>query len=227
MPAADIVVRRCTVQVVRHGGWSWGPQPRHLMDQVLAALPGLIAERLANLVPEGASENVEITEPVRIAASLSLADLLSGRFGALDHVAAAAEPLPEPAPALGPALPRVVTSPSPGPPLPHQASLVQHTPHQDARTQPRTLAEFIGMLYERGELGQVLALLRPAPWKPGTSHSPLSWTGGQARSPRPGHPGLGQVTASQTSPDLPPLTCPGSWREKPPEPAGPGSSGTP
>src|SRR5579859_2964920 len=90
--SADIVVRRCTVQVVRHGGWSWGPQPRRLVDQVLAALPGLIAERMAHLVPDGASGNVEITEPLRIAVSLSLADLRAGRFGALDHVAAVAEP---------------------------------------------------------------------------------------------------------------------------------------
>jgi hypothetical protein len=162
MPAAaDIVVRRCTVQVVRHGGWSWGPQPRRLVDQVLAALPCLIAERLAHLVPDDASGNVEITEPVRIAVSLSLADLRSGRFGARDHVAAAAELLQEPAPASDPALPRVLTSSQqvqvPGDP--HQVSFVPHTLHQDARTAPRTLAEFICMLYERGELGQVLALL--------------------------------------------------------------------
>ena len=59
------------MRVVRHGGWSWGPQPRRLVDQVLAALPGLIAERLADLAPDGASEDVEITEPVRIVVSLT------------------------------------------------------------------------------------------------------------------------------------------------------------
>ena len=75
--------------MVRHGGWSWGPQPQRLVDQVLAALPGLIAERLADLAPDDASEDVEITEPVRITVSLPLADLLSGRFDALQHAAMA------------------------------------------------------------------------------------------------------------------------------------------
>ena len=89
-------------------GWSWGPQPQHLVDQVLAALPSLIAERLADLAPDGASEDVEITEPVRITVSLPLADLLSGRFDALPHAAMASESLPELAPCFG-------SSPATGP----------------------------------------------------------------------------------------------------------------
>src|SRR5260370_4449891 len=93
----DIVIRRCAVRVVRHGGWSWGPQPRHLVDQVLAALPGLIAERLGDLAPDGGPD-VEITEPVRLVASLTLADLLAGRFDPLPHAPVAAGPLPAPSP---------------------------------------------------------------------------------------------------------------------------------
>lgn len=143
---ADIIVRRCTVQVVRHGGWSWGPQPRRLVDQVLAALPGLIAERLADLAPDDASEDVEVTEPVRIAVSLPLRDLLSGRFDGLQQAAVIMEPFPSPD--LGLALPR-----------PHQAVLADHVPPGDTRTQPMTLAEFLGRLYERGELGPFLSLL--------------------------------------------------------------------
>jgi len=53
---ADIVVRRCAVRVVRHGGWSWGPQPQRLVDQVLAALPSLIAARLGfGIVNQGSN----------------------------------------------------------------------------------------------------------------------------------------------------------------------------
>lgn len=149
---ADITVHRCTVQVVRHGGWSWGPQPQRLVDQVLAALPGLIAEQLAKLAPDGASEDVEIFEPLQIAVSLPLADLLSGRSDALQHVAIASESLPDPAAVSGTAL-------QPPSARPHQMLFADRTPPRDARTQPMTLAEFLGRLYERGELARFLALL--------------------------------------------------------------------
>ena len=112
---ADIVVRRCAVRVVRHGGWSWGPQPQRLVDQVLAALPSLIAARLGDLAPDGAPD-VEITEPVRIVVSLTLADLLAGRFDPLQHAAMATEPLPELSTASGPARPMAPIRPS-GTPL--------------------------------------------------------------------------------------------------------------
>jgi hypothetical protein len=123
--ATDIVVRRCTVRVVRHGGWSWGSQPQRLVDQVIAALPGLINARLADLAPEGASEgviaeqlaglaldgaseDVEITEPVRIVVSLTLADLLADRFDPIHHavISRNAEPVSFPASSQ---------EPSPGP----------------------------------------------------------------------------------------------------------------
>ena len=49
---ADVVVRHCTIRVVRHGGWSWGPQPRVLLDHVLRQVPNLIAAELDRLFPE-------------------------------------------------------------------------------------------------------------------------------------------------------------------------------
>ena len=146
---ADIVVRRCAVRVVRHGGWSWGPQPQRLVDQVLAALPGLIAARLGDLAPDGAPD-VEITEPVRIVVSLTLADLLAGRFDPLRHAAMAAEPLPESAP--GPARAEPVVRRR-GTPALEPASAIP------VSAEPVTLARFLGRLFERGELGQFLALL--------------------------------------------------------------------
>jgi hypothetical protein len=149
--STDVVVRRCTVRVVRHGGWSWGPQPRRLVDQVLAALPGLIAGRLGDLAPDGAPD-VEISEPVRIVVSLTLADLLAGRFDPLRHAALAAEPLLKPSLASGPARPKTPIRPSGTPLLEYTSAILAHA-------HAVTLAQFIGRLFERGELGQFLALL--------------------------------------------------------------------
>ena len=149
--AQDIVVRRCTVRVVRHGGWSWGPQPRRLVDQVLAALPGLIAARLAGLAPDGAPD-VEITEPVRIVVSLTLADLLAGRFDPLHHAAIFPVPLPEPSPGAASPRPHAAIRPR-GTRLPERASALT------ASAQPMTLGQFLGELLQRGELGKYLALL--------------------------------------------------------------------
>ena len=147
---SDIVVRRCAVRVVRHGGWSWGPQPRRLVDQVLAALPALIAARLGDLAQDG-EPDVEITEPIRIAVSVRLPDLLAGRFDPLRHVATAAEPLPEPGPAPGP-MSATATSRPGTPPWGHTSAIPAH--HQ-----PETLMQFLTGLFERGELDHFLALL--------------------------------------------------------------------
>ena len=136
----DVVVRRCTVRVVRHGGWSWGPQPRRLVDQVLAALPGLIAERLGELAPEGAAD-IEITEPVRIAVSLTLADLLAGRFDPRQHAAVAEEPLPVPSLVTEPAPPQFAIHP-------YRTPLLERMPAILARSQFLTLADFLSWLAE-------------------------------------------------------------------------------
>lgn len=74
-PEGEIVVRHCSVEVVRNGGWSWGPDPDRLVRRVVDALPGLLAERFADQITAGA--DVEITEPVRLDVSAPLADLLA------------------------------------------------------------------------------------------------------------------------------------------------------
>jgi hypothetical protein len=84
--AGDITVHRCVVRVIRRGGWSWGPDPRDLVRQVVNALPGLLAERFAEPLSDNGSGDgsadsaddsgtVEITEPVTITVRL-------GRSGA-------------------------------------------------------------------------------------------------------------------------------------------------
>lgn len=61
----EIEVHRCTMTVVRRGGWSWGPDPRGLVREVVDALPEVLEEHFAeHLVGEG--PDVEITEPVTV-----------------------------------------------------------------------------------------------------------------------------------------------------------------
>ncbi|MER7049316.1 hypothetical protein ABT391_31240 [Streptomyces jumonjinensis] len=61
----EITVNRCTVTVVRHGGWSWGPAPGALVQQIVDALPDLLAERFADCLT-GEGPDLEITEPVTV-----------------------------------------------------------------------------------------------------------------------------------------------------------------
>lgn len=61
----EIEVHRCTMTVVRRGGWSWGPDPRGLVREVVDALPEVLEEHFAeHLVGDG--PDVEITEPVTV-----------------------------------------------------------------------------------------------------------------------------------------------------------------
>ncbi|WP_221352082.1 hypothetical protein [Streptomyces beigongshangae] len=61
----EIAVRHCTVTVVRSGGWSWGPDPRALVDQVVDALPEALRDHFAQQLA-GDGPDVEITEPVTV-----------------------------------------------------------------------------------------------------------------------------------------------------------------
>jgi hypothetical protein len=150
--AGEIIVHRCLVRVVRHGGWSWGPDPQGLMRQVLAALPDLLAARFDDLLT-GDGPDVEITEPVRLSVlwGQSPSVRIDGvTTGFVIEPTVGALPVPEPVPEEE--LPPVTVSGSPPPtddpggrPLP---DAVAATP-----------AQLFGELAVREELAPLLALL--------------------------------------------------------------------
>ena len=69
----DVTLRRCTVRVVRRGGWSWGREPRQLVNDVVRALPALLAAELQRYVPDEAEG--EISAPLRVDIRTSLREL--------------------------------------------------------------------------------------------------------------------------------------------------------
>jgi hypothetical protein len=71
---ADILIHRCTLRVVRRGGWSWGPDPKRLMQEVVRILPVLLAQKLAELL--ASSEDAEFAAPLRVRLPLRLNELI-------------------------------------------------------------------------------------------------------------------------------------------------------
>jgi hypothetical protein len=70
---ADVLIHRCALHVVRRGGWSWGPDPQTLLAGAMRVLPALIANKLAELWPKDAAQ--EVATPVRLRLSIGLQDL--------------------------------------------------------------------------------------------------------------------------------------------------------
>ena len=93
MPA-EVLVRRCTLRLVRRGGWSWGAAPERLLSAAVAQLPRLVAERLALRWPEDLE--CEIVAPLRLALTLSsreLAALAASTGGTAESAARLDKPL--------------------------------------------------------------------------------------------------------------------------------------
>lgn len=70
----DVTVDRCTLRIVRHGGWSWGAAPNTLLQSAIKVLPELIARELGQFWTEG-DDDYEIAAPVRISIPIRLHEL--------------------------------------------------------------------------------------------------------------------------------------------------------
>lgn len=71
--SADILIHRCTLRLARRGGWSWGADPRALLNAAVQGLPALVAARLGELWPAG--QDCELAAPVRLRLPLRLDEL--------------------------------------------------------------------------------------------------------------------------------------------------------
>lgn len=87
----DINIHRCTLRIVRHGGWSWGPEPRKLLQAAIKALSELLEAELAKLWADDVE--LEFAAPVSINVPLRMADLIaaSGWSGAFNSTATTPE----------------------------------------------------------------------------------------------------------------------------------------
>lgn len=144
---AEIVVHRCLVRIIRHGGWSWGPDPQGLVAGVMRALPEVIAERLRGVDP-GAGD-LGRAEPLRIEVSLRLGELLAWQPEPADGAAAVRVGVAAEAPIR-------VERP---PPTPTSAAPVVDVPGPSAAN---ALLWFLAAAHVRGELEALLALLPPS-----------------------------------------------------------------
>ena len=72
---ADVTIQRCTLRIVRHGGWSWGPEPRKLLHSAINALPELLARELSKLWKDDVE--CEIAAPLKIAIPISIVELIA------------------------------------------------------------------------------------------------------------------------------------------------------
>ena len=74
-----IRIHRCHLRLIRRDGWSWGPDPRALLQAALRALPALLAAALAGLWPQ--EDEREIAAPVRLRVRLRASELLAAYAG--------------------------------------------------------------------------------------------------------------------------------------------------
>ena len=80
-----IRIRHCRLRVLRHGGWSWGADPRQLVEQVKQKLPAwlmqMLAEQLADCAPDVTIQRLHLRIPLQLS---ELRDLPSHNPAATD-----------------------------------------------------------------------------------------------------------------------------------------------
>ncbi|HKN08102.1 MAG TPA: hypothetical protein VJ376_01255, partial [Pseudomonadota bacterium] len=150
----DIIIRHCTLHIVRQGGWSWGEDPRALARKAAGALGRLLERRFAEMGPDGV--DIEVVAPVRLTIAVQRAELAEaseegfdgGRESALyERFRAAVEQ----------AVARAVTAfPASKAPEPHRVARPDSRPAETLPTPLEKLLKLLTAWWRRGELEQVL-----------------------------------------------------------------------
>lgn len=103
----DVVIRKLRLNVVRHGTFFWGEDPKALARRVMGVLGPMLEARFSELDEEGA--DLEITEPVRCTLRLSGSQVLAAGITSEREWLSIRRSLDE---AIAPALRRAMSSPS-------------------------------------------------------------------------------------------------------------------
>jgi hypothetical protein len=78
----EIVIRHCSLRILRRGGWSWGEDPKLLVRRAVRVLGALLERGFTETTSE--SRDIEIVAPVRLAIALSMAELVEATKATYD-----------------------------------------------------------------------------------------------------------------------------------------------
>jgi hypothetical protein len=87
---ADFLIHRCTLRVIRRGGWSWGPSPKQVLEQAVRIFPILLAKKLAELFPD--TKERELAAPIRVRIPVRLSDFATAGSPLVDPSSAGDTP---------------------------------------------------------------------------------------------------------------------------------------
>lgn len=82
---ADVVIHHCTLRLRRRDGWSWGSDPRRLLEGAVRALPTLLAQRIASLWPDAVDKEIDTPLTLRIPINLTELGPALKRFNSIDQ----------------------------------------------------------------------------------------------------------------------------------------------
>jgi hypothetical protein len=69
----DFLIHQCTLSLIRRGGWSWGPDPKALVERLVRSVPAILESRLASLY--AGDVDLEIAAPVTVRVPVRFAEL--------------------------------------------------------------------------------------------------------------------------------------------------------